>query len=239
MLRRILIFSDSLATPRSADGVTLLAYEEAWPRLLQRMLPGVEIFQVSIGSATAGDILHQVPYWKPFAPDLVLLQLGLNDCLPRALHRHEMEICNKYWFGRYVHRLIGKNPPLFRRLRNINYTSVPAFISTCYRLRSSFTRVHSLSILFNASHPIPAFPRCAERISRFNAVLSGVFEANYLDITDLVAGTYQADNFHIKAAGHRRIAQQLYDLLALEEDSQTAPERPTPVADLREACHGP
>lgn len=212
---KALVLSDSLAMARSVDGKTLLTVEESWPHRLKTAMPHVEFAQASVGSITVAEFLHQIPYWKPFDPDVVIVQAGLNDCLDRALHRHELEFCKKYRkIGRWVQIITGKHAPFFRRVRKIHYTPEEEYRQALVQLRHSFRKVILLGIVVDRLRPMVRFPHCLEKIDRFNAVGASVFGEDFISLDILGYGQTQDDQFHVKAEGHDRIKKTLQPILS-------------------------
>lgn len=229
--KRILILSDSLALPRSVDGVTLLRYEDTWPNLLRAAMPHLEFAQASVGSITLCELLAQVPYWRPFNPDMAIIQAGLNDCLDRALHRFELEFCKKFKrFGRHVQIVTGKHAPFFRKIRNIRYCSEVDYRQCLSALKGALPEVIMLGIVVDRMAPVTRFPHCRERIDRYNDLGRGIFGDHFIDLSGLGNGHTQNDQFHVQASGHRIIANQLQKMLTATPELAT---RPTSVTHAR------
>ena len=149
MSKRILILSDSLALPREKGELQVLEHDKTWPELLRKRFPEFTIAQSSIGSATTEDIHYQCQYWTIFKPDLVFIQVGLCDCLPRAMHAWEVELAKKLWFGKSLHNFVTKNVQRLRDLRSITLASREEFAERASAIRKLFKNSYWLSITFS------------------------------------------------------------------------------------------
>ena len=124
-MKKILIISDSLALPRPKPEIC--EYKDTWPKLLSST-GEFEIHQVSIGGATSKDLLKQVNYHKMFNPDIVVIQVGIVDCVPRFMSRLELDI--SYSLGKYGKKLRAFcNKKYIRKIRNVTYVNKRDFKS--------------------------------------------------------------------------------------------------------------
>lgn len=151
--QRILIFSDSLALPRNKGADQKLDYEDTWPSRLRNAYPNSRVGQVSIGSATTEEIVYQTQYWTGFDPDLTIFQLGLCDCLPRALRPLELEIAKRLPQSLSIRKWIAKHSRVLRDLRGgITFTDLETFKCRVLTLKKEFPQSVWLSIVVNGSN---------------------------------------------------------------------------------------
>ncbi len=208
-MRRVLIFSDSLAAPRNKGASQVLDYKETWPSLLRSVLPDAEVAQVSIGSATTEEILYQAQYWTGFDADVVIFQLGLCDCLPRALYPLELEIVKRMPFAEALHKWVAKHSQRLRELRAISWTSEEVFAERVSELGRLFPRSYWLSILVDNEREPVRFPRCAKLTGKYNRILKKYYGENFLDVTNMSSGSFMPDGFHLNGTGHRHLFNRI------------------------------
>lgn len=212
---RILILSDSLAAPRSKDGQALLTYEETWPFLLRDHFPSAEVIQLSVGHATSEDFAAQCPYWLPADPDIVFYQAGLNDILPRALHKHELEFAKQYpLLGRLIHRFVGRFDPKLRRWRNISYLSERRILASLETIRSSFQNTYSISVVTVPGAVAPRFASVEDRAKAFNECAKDVFGEQFISLDEVGLDHLQADGFHLNNRGHKLVLSRVVPIVA-------------------------
>ncbi len=209
MIRRALVFSDSLAAPRNKGTSQILDYEETWPSLLRAALPDTIVAQVSIGSATTEDILYQTQYWTGFNADVVIFQLGLCDCLPRALYPLEVEFVKGLPCAEFLHKWIAKYSQRLRELRSITWTSEEVFVERVSELKKRFPESYWLSILVDRENEPVRFPRCVELARRYNGILRDQYGERFLDVRDMKSECFMNDGFHLNAQGQRFIRDRL------------------------------
>lgn len=222
--KRILILSDSLAAPRSKEGKSLLTYEESWPYLLRERFPNVDIIQISMGHATSEELVAQCPYWLPARPDIVFFQAGLNDILPRALHKHELEFAKTYpFFGKMIHRTVGSIDTRLRRWRNIVYLSEKRILASLRTLKSSFPNTYAIPVLVGSEDTVRRFAGVQARARGFNACAKTVFGENLILMEDIGEGQLQADGFHLNALGHDVVVRRIAPIVsAAVENNENA-----------------
>jgi lysophospholipase L1-like esterase len=216
MSKRILILSDSLALPREKGELQVLEHDKTWPELLRKRFPEFTIAQSSIGSATTEDIHYQCQYWTIFKPDLVFIQVGLCDCLPRAMHAWEVELAKKLWFGKSLHNFVTKNVQRLRDLRSITLTSREEFAERASAIRKLFKNSYWLSIIFDRENSPEHFPQIGDNVRVYNSLIHKVFGQKYIDLEKSVSGQYMVDSLHLEAEGQRLVFERVSRVVELE-----------------------
>ncbi len=218
-MRRVLIFSDSLAAPRNKLPDQILKYEETWPYKLRLEEPDSIVAQVSIGSATTEDILYQTQYWTGFNPDVVIFQVGLCDCLPRALHHLELEIVKQLPYAESMHKWIAKHSRQLRDLRGIRRTKQDTFLDRVQELKRLYPQSYWLSILVDEMHPPMNFPGCADSVRQYNRAIEKVYSSRFLDLSDLHSDCFMSDGYHVNAKGHLDIWNRIQNIVLRGNDN--------------------
>lgn len=206
---KILIFSDSLALPRAVDNAWT-HYEETWPFLLKSRLPNVDIAHCGIGSSITSDLIYQFRYWKAHCPDLVIVQAGLVDCVPRALKKSELAILKSFVPGRVLSMIIKKHTVRLRKIRKISYTDIQEFERNVIKFKNEFENILWLSICSDDARG-NKLPGYLSQINRYNKVILENLNDNYIDLSMLNLNDFVDDGFHLSNAGHDKIAKLLID----------------------------
>ena len=151
---RVIVFSDSMALPRDEGSTQQLRYEQTWPYLLQQRMSNLEIIRHNQASATTKDICQQLKYWKKESPDLVIVQVGVVDAVPRSYHSFERRLI--FGIGKRVKFVdkVGKFlAPKLRSIRNVTLVSPADFRMNLSSIRESFPKVLFIPILSDGEAP--------------------------------------------------------------------------------------
>jgi len=216
MRGRILILSDSLALPRKKGESQILAHEKTWSERLRKRFPEFTIAQTSIGSATTEDILYQCQYWTVYDADLVIIQAGLCDCLPRAMHAWEVELAKKLWFGEDLHTYVTKHAQNLRGLRNITLTSREQFAERVSAIKGRFRNSYWLSIIFDKNNTPKRFPQISNNVRVYNNMLRRIYRGNFIDLDEIVTGHFMEDSLHLESKGQELVFERMSEIVELE-----------------------
>lgn len=93
--KRILIIGDSICLSRTKPEKVELF--DTWPNILNKKNE-FELIQLAIGGGTIGTLSEQAYYYEAYYPDVVIIQSGIVDCVPRALSWLEKEVINSNRF---------------------------------------------------------------------------------------------------------------------------------------------
>lgn len=220
-MKKILIMTDSLALARIGKGEDKhVFYEETWPELVKKCLPvdEFEIQRFSMGHASVSDIEKQLKYWRLYEPDVVIFQIGLNDALPRVLHKYELEFCEKYeYIGLKIKTYVNKFPRLFRRLRNITYFSKEGFRQKILKLNKFFKNSYFIEMLYNKESEPSHLPNYYKKnIDEYTHAMSNIEDIGLIRVNDILNSRNDAfisDGFHLTASGHKIIAEKVIEAI--------------------------
>jgi lysophospholipase L1-like esterase len=83
MMQKIMILTDSLGNPRSFPSWEVFQVEETWPYLLKETFKQDVFWQLTLGDMTTAVLVNQpVAYLSHWKPDIIIVQSGINDCVP-------------------------------------------------------------------------------------------------------------------------------------------------------------
>lgn len=212
-MKRIVLFTDSLAMPREEPEVTF--YEETYPYYLKK---DYEIFQFSKGGGLMDEFVEQTCYYNQYKPDFVVLQIGIVDCAPRAFSKLEESIFRSNLFFRFFRRALSKTG-MSKKIRNVrkhSWTSIEDYRKGCVFFNTKFpqSKVYALSIVPSSAEYEKQVPGISKKISVYNRVLKEVFKQNYIDLNDIPSEGIMSDHHHLTKIGHKFVYECIVNKLA-------------------------
>ena len=150
--------------------------------------------------------------------DIVIYQLGIVDCAPRALRRHELLVCKAPGISRIVRPMIQRNYAALTRRRKIAYTSKEKYTSNLTALHEAFPESQKFLV--------PILPACrgyeikspliAERIRVYNEIGVRVFSDDIIDLVcppEDLNGLFLQDHHHLSETGAEFLAASVATFL--------------------------
>lgn len=219
MMKKILVLTDSLSLPRAKPET--LELQETWPSLLENGHSG-KLIRVAIGGATVTELYNQATvYYKSIQPDILIVQSGIVDCVPRGYSKLELQLIRKTNIGRHLFfKMIGTDR--MRRLRKVNYTPLKLFQKTADQLYDHFvnTRIIWVGIAPATADYEKQLPGITESIKRYNEVLKKMQEEGKIEFVDtalMPQSGLMSDHHHLNREGHAWVAERLKELLQKEK----------------------
>jgi hypothetical protein len=207
---KILVLTDSVSLPRKYKEGSV-SFEKTYTYRLQEMYRGAAVFFFfQMGGATITDLYKQINYCKAFQPDILLLQVGIVDCAPRAFSRLEMRLIRKWRLLRVTKFFTG----FLRKYRGICYTSKLNFESHIGKFSTALDvkQFYSISIIPASDEYERILPNISKSIYAYNDILKKRTEC--IDISEvLLAGGVIEDHHHINEIGHQIIFNMVSDRL--------------------------
>ncbi|GGE10737.1 hypothetical protein [Psychroflexus salis] len=203
--------SDSLALARPIPEVC--EYKETWPSLL-RAKGYFNIHQVSIGGATSKEILKQVHYHKMFYPDIVILQVGIVDCVPRFMSRLELDISYSLGnLGKKIRAFCNKKS--IRKYRKISYVNENEFKSNLIKFKSHFenSKIIVLGIIPAADEYEKLVPGVKDKIENYNHIIFNTFKNVIKTDNVVLQNGLMSDQHHLNAKGHNILFNQIIKVI--------------------------
>ena len=203
---KILILTDSLGLPREKPEV--VSYNETW---VYKLSQEHNVHQLSLGGGVMSDFIKQLAYIQMFNPDMVVLQLGIVDCAPRALTKFENEFINRFRITRKLaNKYLPKYSGALRKKRRIAYTNTFEFENGLKQISEAFScKVLCLSILEPSEEYESNLPGITEKVSTYNNILKKVLNSGFLDVSSIKKEMIMTDNIHLNNKGHEFIYQLL------------------------------
>lgn len=207
-MKRIVLFTDSLALPRVAPEITY--YEDTYPYLLKKEF---EVFQFSKGGGLMGDFIEQSSYYKQYRPDIIILQIGIVDCAPRAFSKvEEILFCSNRLFYS-IRRFLSKTKmsKKIRNVRKLSWTPKQAYRKECEFLISKFqdSKVYALSIIPTSEDYEAQVPGISKKICEYNSILQEVFGDNLIDLSEIPYEGIMSDHHHLTKVGHQYVYEKI------------------------------
>ena len=220
--KRVFIISDSVGLPREkcwGNDKKLhyynCEYNSTWPALLKN---DYEVVQFSVGGCTITSILDHIGHYAMFYPEIVIFQVGIVDCAPRALSEMQKLILPNYYFGRLYIKLIKSNPSIFRRIRKKVFTTPHAFNKQLFRLPTIFKK-NPIIISIGIIEPknkiyIKRLPGIEKNIKQYNNMLKIHFKSNFISLSDMPKEYLMADSVHFTDKAHEFVYNKVDTLIS-------------------------
>lgn len=203
-MKRIVLFTDSLAMPRDEPEITF--YEDTYPCLLRM---DFEVFQFSKGGGLMSEFVEQTFYYNQYRPDIIILQIGIVDCGPRAFSKLEESIFRSNKVFRLIRRIISKIglSKKIRNIRKLSWTSRKDYRQGCEFFMSKFpnAKVYALSIVPPSDDYEKQVPGISRKIRDYNGILMDVFKQNLIDLSRIPEDGIMSDHHHLTKQGHRYV----------------------------------
>ena len=212
-MKRIVLFTDSLALPREEPETTL--YEDTYPFLLKKEY---EVFQFSKGGGLLNEFVEQTFYYNQFKPDIIILQIGIVDCAPRAFSKLEEAILQSNALFRLFRRYLSKCglSKKIRNARKLSWTSKLSYQQGCEYFVSNFPQaeVFALSIVPPSEEYEKQVPGISQKINEYNAILREVFKNKLIDISNISAEGVMSDHHHLTKIGHAFVYKKIINKIS-------------------------
>ena len=213
---KILIITDSLGLPRKTPEV--VGYNETWVYYLNSE---TTTHQLSLGGGLLRDFIKQLEYLKMFKPDKVIIQLGIVDCVPRALTERENHFVNKFWILKKIAIVYLKyKKKKLRGKRGICYTNEKDFAKGLSLIKKSFKNVFCLSIVKPCLVYEEKIPGVRHNVDLYNDILKKTFSENYIDVNDMDGTCIMSDHHHLNTKGHDYVFNKIKDRVLKEEEEE-------------------
>lgn len=209
-MKRIVLFTDSLAMPREEPEVTF--YEDTYPSLLKN---NYEVFQFSKGGGLMNEFVEQTFYYNQYNPDIIILQIGIVDCGPRAFSKLEEDFFKSNRLFRFIRRIISKTglSKKIRNIRRLSWTSSKAYRRGCEFFITKFpnSKVFALSIVPTSSEYEKQVPGISKKIENYNKILKDVFKQNLINLDSIPAEGIMSDHHHLTKVGHQYVYEKIIE----------------------------
>ena len=201
---KILVITDSLGLPREIP--EKVEHKQTWVSMLKE---SHEVYQLSIGGGVLKDFLKQLVYLNLFSPDLVIIQLGIVDCAPRALTQFENDFINRFSITRKLaKKYLPKYSSFLRKKRQITYTSIKDFEKGLKLIVKTFNcKILSIGIVPPSNNYEEYLFGIKNKVNLYNDCLNRVFKKGYIDISSIEDSMVMTDHIHLNKKGHNYIYQ--------------------------------
>ncbi|WP_353348478.1 hypothetical protein [Oceaniserpentilla sp. 4NH20-0058] len=152
--------------------------------------------------------------------DVVILQVGIVDCYPRAIKKTELSVILRLpkLLSGLIHKFVRRNYRTLVEYRNIRYVAVQEFEENLVAFKQLFSNSKFLVVpIAPASSPWKEKnPKVGLSIDLYNSKLKKVFgsdfeEACYLNCDE--NEIYQSDNHHLNSNGHNTVSEYVLNRL--------------------------
>ncbi|WP_461951192.1 hypothetical protein [Pseudomonas sp. LB3P81] len=149
-------------------------------------------------------------YYRAVKPDIVVVQVGIVDCYPRAIKKGELSILLRLpsFISAPVHWAVKKFYTQLISYRKIQYVPLSQFQENMKRLKDAFA--DSVFLIVPIAPPSMVYvkknPFVAESIGQYNEALSTIFDNDYMDDCYQEGDSeriFLSDNHHLNAVGNQ------------------------------------
>ena len=205
--KKILIIGDSICLSRTKPEKVELF--DTWPNLLNKKNE-FELIQLAIGGGTIGTLNEQAHYYEACCPDIVIIQSGIVDCVPRALGWLEKEVINSSRFLSFLsNRFIPIN--FMRKYRKLTYTSKKNYEKTIkeFTKRFSNSKIIFIGILPATKEYEKMIPGISKNINEYNKIIEKQITKDffYINTVNIPIDGFMSDHHHLNSIGHRWLAE--------------------------------
>jgi hypothetical protein len=216
---KVLVITDSLGLPRAEP--ELLLDEDCWTHRLSK-LNNIDVYHYMRGGYSTRNLRKDLnAYLKGYKPNLVLLQIGIVDCAPRAMGRLELKLISKIpLISTLIHFLVKKYRAEIIRRRKVTYVKPSKFESNLLKVKAHFESadIFALPIAPANRAYIAHSPGVEENITEYNKILSRLFKVIDPYDTANPEDIFMSDNHHLNKYGHTVVFNKISDFFANDED---------------------
>ena len=201
-MKRIAIISHSVCFPREDSELS-----QIYPKLLQKKT-GCDLTLLGIGGGDIRLFTDQFKRIREFV-DIVILDFGINDAIPRALKNYEIYLMSELGI-----ELPNQLNVYLRKFRKITHTKEKKFLSLCTSIyhhqkgyEISLKNLNETTLIVLPIAPISrkiesTHPGATLNINRFNEIFRRIF-ADYFLETKLQSELHlNSDGIHLNSEGH-------------------------------------
>jgi lysophospholipase L1-like esterase len=224
---RIVIFSDSMARARpDLDEQNRTYYSDTYGVLLrQKIVPHHEVDIVHIESLDTSEGEYLVnPYVSFKNPDIVIFQIGINDCAPRIFKKnsflakliYENKLFEKITLN-LIPRLINKYRYEITKMFKSSYVDIDLYEKNYNRMIEKIKllnpncKFYVISILNSSEKLSKKSFGIQNNIDKYNKRLKFLFKENYIDINEIkFKNIFINDGVHVTKEMHQLIFNKVY-----------------------------
>ncbi|WP_256822457.1 MULTISPECIES: hypothetical protein [unclassified Pseudomonas] len=210
-MKKVLVLTDSLGLPRLKPA--LINDEQCWTyRVADRYAGAFRFRVVSVPGMDTTQLMSLVDdYYQAIEADVVVVQVGIVDCYPRAIKKIELSLLLRMpgIFNRYIHRWVKRNYTQLITKRGIRYVQPGEFKANLRRLRERFPS--SKVVIVPIAPPSAAYvlknPCIEASVREYNSMLAESFPDGFLAecYPDEACEIFLSDNHHLNALGNEYV----------------------------------
>ena len=167
------------------------------------------------GLTTDSVVEHMQGVLGAYSPDMVVMQVGIVDCYPRAVTKKEAAIASRIpLLGKLTHRLVRKYYRELIMARNISYVDIKSFEKNNRAIFDFYEGVEM--IVIPIAPPNDRFseknPAVRSQVIKYNDILQKIYGERFLDSAFSYANLeeiFLSDNYHLSERGNRLLVDCL------------------------------
>ena len=226
-MKKILFITDSLGLPKYFP--EKIYAEKTYPNITTKFFHDNHhkkymFFQYRRAGLTTAFINYEINEGSLLAykPDIIVLQVGIVDCYPRALTKIERAIMSRIpILNSFLKKIIKKYYKKIVQYRNISYINKKDFKSHIKNIKlnlfSSVNKTIVIPIAPANKNYKDLNPRVDENIKIYNDILRSVFKDNFYNTfydSFLAEEMFLSDNHHLNNSGHKYFSKKLIEKIS-------------------------
>ncbi len=213
MTKRILIITDSISMPRHG-----IPYDKTWIHHFKKEFSACDVIDRPVRAATTNRLVLEggggFDLLEFYHPDIVIIQLGLQECAPRLFSKDGFEhffmhkILPKRYLNRYINFVKKRRSRMPEKTEIEHSVTVNNIRNYLERCKKAGTRVVYVKISRPCDYYLSKSPYVGQNIARFNTMLESFAEEySMLTLADPIKNEHDintlfVDELHVNPEGH-------------------------------------
>lgn len=211
-MKKVLVITDSLGVPRTQPEP--LTDDVCWVyRLLDERCHCYRFRLSTVPGLDSNQMLHMARFYHAaIQPNVIILQVGIVDCYPRALRRGELALVTRLPgpVSRLIHAFVRRFHAVIVKFRNVRYVPPGRFRQNMQALKALFPMadfvvvpVAPATLEYKRKNPL-----VQQAIADYNQILAEEFGAGFLHACyseEAPEAIVTTDNHHLSARGNELV----------------------------------
>jgi hypothetical protein len=201
---KILIITDSLGLPRLTP--EKLIASECWTHRISNEVGNADVYLYSRGGLDSDTVVCDIKKnLGGYTPDIIIIQIGIVDCAPRALTKNELTFIARIPFvNSLIHSIIKRFRKRIVVARRISYVPEDKFARNLERLKNYFSNasIYAVQIAPASEEYSVNSPGIKESVEKYNNIISNTFDVIKPYNGNSPNAFLMSDQHHLNKLGH-------------------------------------
>lgn len=210
---KVLIVADSLGLPRTRP--ERVTDDQSWPYLLAKSCKDYTFYFYCRPGLHSTTLVNELDVTlSAFEPDVIILQVGIVDCTPRALSSMELALVSRLpVLNKLIKKLVSKYRRNLLNLRLKQYVDIERFRANLESIRATFpsSDIIAVPIVADIKSAEARTPNLGREIALYNKEIQDVFDL--VELEHLNSNSFMEDHYHLNAVGNESVYKAVYNRL--------------------------